>query len=689
MRRTPVTTLRLTPATTRDVLRRSRGAVKTVEELRAESKATRHLALAEPVLHPWYLRARPSPLQAFFGIGAGAARRVAKGEAWVVLDGGKPRARAGRVLSPVDRDEFLDQHRNPVLGTFSAGLEALWKTFDRKKPGSERSLREQRWYDSHAGDPPATLVTSALPVIASRAMTPGLLRRYEAVFKANANLTATPSDAHRRALFVTASSLWNALLKRVIDPPPFAFTGSVAWMDACVFDASVAPDACGLPAYVLRALFGQRVHDRLVVRGLARDLWDACNLLDAEPEVALDALDALSATHPVALVREAPESTDHVVALRPFVCAGDAVRLHPCHTARVSRDEELAPFLVLLPTTERARAELRALAAQGRVAAPTRVARLGLHLAGRAVEQDADAMTQWALGLEAADRSGLSLSIDDLVPAPSKAALVAEARAQVAAVTDQYWEGMITDDERYNKIVDLWAFAAERIAQELTQVRGDSVALRAMVESGAAGSAQNVRQMAGMRGLFAWPSGEIIPEPVEHNLREGVTPHEFMRVVFGARSGLVTANDRDARRAALHRGLGRALETQRAVIEDCGATRGLALRPRCEYAEDARSFAARLVGRTLAEDVTHPDTGAALAARGAVIDATLAEVLVGAELDAVTVRSPVACRARGGVCRVCLGPSGEREAHEGLAAALALVSGAAKIKGTRTFHVGC
>lgn len=685
----PVTTLRLTPATTRDVLRRSRGPVKTLADLCAESNATRHLALAEPVLHPWYLRARPSPLHAFFGVGAGAARRVAKGEAWVVLDGGKPRARAGRVLSPLDRDEFLDRHRNPTLATFSAGLEALWKTLDRTKLGSARSLRERSWYDSHAGDPPTTLVTKALPVVPSRAMTPALLKRYEAVLKANEGLAAKPSDTGRRALFVTVASLWSALLTRFLAAPPVALTGAAVRVDACVFDASVAPDACALPAYVLRALFGQRVHDRLVVRGLARDLWDACDLLDAEPEVALDALDALCATHPVAIIREAPESTEHVAALRPFVCTGDAVKLHPCHAPRVTRDDEPAPFSVLLPTTARARAELAALSRQGRVPPPTRVARLGLYLTGRADDQGADAAAQWALGLEAADRSGLSLSIDDLAPAPSKAQIIAEARAQAAATEDQYWEGMITYDERYNKIIDTWSYAADRVAQELTQAREGFHPLRVMVESGAAGSAQNVRHLAGMRGLFTTPAGEIISVPVEHNLREGVTPHEFMRTVFGARSRLVTANERDARRAELHRGLGRALEGSRVVTDDCGATGGLTLRPRSEYAEDARAFAARLVGRTLACDATHPETGAVLASRGAVVDAKVAEVLVGAEVDAVVVRSPVACLTRGGVCRVCLGPNGERESHEGLAAALALVDGATKIKGTRTFHVGC
>jgi len=689
MPRTPVTTLRLSPATTRDVLRRSRGAVKTVADLRAESKATRHLALAEPVLHPWYLHARPSPLHAFFGVGAGAVRRVAKGDAWVVLDGGKPRARVGRVLSPVDRDEFLDRHRNPMLATFSVGIEALWKTLDRTKLGAERSLREQSWYDRHAGDPPPTLVTKALPVVPSRAMTPALLKRYEAVLRANEGLAATPSDTHRRALFVTVASLWNALLKRVLVAPPAAHTGAVVRVDTCAFDASVAPDACALPAYVLRALFGQRVHDRLVVKGLARDLWDACDLLDAEPEVALDALDALCATHPVAIVREAPESTEHVLALRPFVCAGDAVKLHPCHAPRVTRDDEPAPFFVLLPTTERARTELGMLTAQRRVPAPTRVARLGLYLAGHAEDSSGDAVAQWARGLEAADRSGLSLAIDDLAPAPSKAQIIAEARAQVAATEDQYWEGMITHDERHNKIIDTWSYAAERVAQELTRAREGSDSLRVMVESGAAGSAQNVRHLAGMRGLFTTPAGEIISVPVEHNLREGITPHEFMIAVFGARSGLVMANERDVRRGELHQSLGRALEGSRVMVEDCGATRGLTLRPRSEYQEDARSFTARLAGRTLASDATHPDSGAVLAPRGAVIDAKLAEVLVGAEVDGVVVRSPVACLARGGVCRVCLGPNGERESHEGLAAALALVSGAAKIKGARTFHVGC
>lgn len=303
--------LRLSPCTTREALRRSRGAVVTADDLLGVVKHPRHIGLAEPALHPWCLAARPSPLSVFFGVSAGAARRVMRGEAWVVLDGGSPRVRVGRVLSRGARAELLERRRPPTTATLSAALESPWQTLDRANLGA--APRQRAWLRDH-GAPPASLLMEALPVVDSSAMTPALLRRYRAVVAANAALARDRSDANRRALAIAVHAAWNALAERPGVAAPV--TGSAVRMDACVLDGAMDPGACGLPAYVLRALFGRRLHDHLVATGRAVDLRDACDLVEHDPDGACDALDELCATHPVLLVRDAPTSHAHVASLR-------------------------------------------------------------------------------------------------------------------------------------------------------------------------------------------------------------------------------------------------------------------------------------------------------------------------------------------------------------------------------------
>lgn len=406
-------------------------------------------------------------------------------------------------------------------------------------------------------------------------------------------------------------------------------------VDTCAADPTLDPRSLGVPPALAAALLG------------ARSLVDAAALLPS---------------HPVLVVRERPSSPRHVLALRPVL--RDAVALHPTRLAHLLDGAgEPLPFLLVMPRRDDARAAL--------------AARVGDDppLDHRAEEAVA------ALGAES------SLCLDDLAAPPEKAALVAEAERAAAAVYAHYLEGVLLDAERHHKFVDVWSYAAAGVRDALrrstARPRGR---LRALAEAGAA-APDAVLLIAGMRGVCARPGGSCFELPVRRSLAEGLTGHEFFLTASAARRRRAESVAREARSDALLRRLARRLGGVRVTEDDCGATDGVRLQKAPDREDAEAHFASRLRGRVPVADPLDPRTGEAVARAGAALDEATARV-VAASVGAVEVRSPAACRARAGVCRVCMGPLGAGERHAGLAVALR-VGHAARFMTHRAFHIGC
>jgi hypothetical protein len=375
---------------------------------------------------------------------------------------------------------------------------------------------------------------------------------------------------------------------------------------------------------------------------------------------ALDVIEALLATHPVLLVRERPTSPRHVVALRPVI--REAVSLHPSRLLHlVDDDGEVQPLLVVMPLRDEARAALLARVDHD------------VPLSNRRGEAVA------ALGAEA------SLCLDDLAAPPEKRAIVAEAERRAAAVHDRYLEGVLLDRERHRSLIYLWADASNNIGRTLSERVGPHGRLRALRQAGVV-SPHHALILVGMRGVCARPDGSYCELPIRRSLAEGYTSHEFFVTATEARRQLAEAQAREARSDALLRRLVRRLGKVRVTEEDCGAVEGIRIR-RVAYHYAGAPFKRLLRGRVLVADVVDPYSSQVLARAGIPLDDAAATSLVSWP-DEVEVRSPATCRARDGVCRLCMGPLDTRERHAGLAVALR-VAHVARFMTRRAFHVGC
>ncbi|MBA3949196.1 MAG: DNA-directed RNA polymerase subunit beta', partial [Acidobacteria bacterium] len=304
------------------------------------------------------------------------------------------------------------------------------------------------------------------------------------------------------------------------------------------------------------------------------------------------------------------------------------------------------------------------------------------------------------LGFKYATQSGLSIGIDDLVIPSSKAQLVAEAREEVIKVEDQYLEGAITNGERYNKVIAVWSEVTESIADEMF---GEMESLDKggrnfnpvyiMADSGARGSKQQIRQLAGMRGLMAKPSGEIIETPITANFREGLSVHHYFISTHGARKGLADTALKTADSGYLTR---RLVDVAQDVIiqeHDCGTLDGLELRAIVEGGEIIEPLRDRIVGRVTLEKITDPFDNSTLVEANSEISEQLASDIQEAGIEKVKVRCVLTCAARRGVCAKCYG----RDLATGRLVELGLAAGVVAAQsigepGTqltmRTFHIG-
>src|SRR2546425_2208017 len=266
------------------------------------------------------------------------------------------------------------------------------------------------------------------------------------------------------------------------------------------------------------------------------------------------------------------------------------------------------------------------------------------------------------LGFTYATRSGLSIGIDDLIIPKEKVALVAKARDEVIKVESQYLEGAITNGERYNKVIAIWSEATEEIANAMF---GEMEALDKegktfnpvyiMVDSGARGSKQQIRQLAGMRGLMAKPSGEIIETPITANFREGLEVQHYFISTHGARKGLADTALKTADSGYLTR---RLVDVAQDVIiheQDCGTLDGIEARAIVESGEIIEPLRDRIIGRVTLEKITDPFSGETIIDVNDEITEDLSSEIQDAGIEKVKIRSVLTCQSRRGVCAKCYG----------------------------------
>ncbi|QCQ21062.1 DNA-directed RNA polymerase subunit beta' [Desulfoglaeba alkanexedens] len=274
------------------------------------------------------------------------------------------------------------------------------------------------------------------------------------------------------------------------------------------------------------------------------------------------------------------------------------------------------------------------------------------------------------IGYASATRSGLSISIGDMIIPKRKAEIINMAFEQVQEIERQYNEGLITEGEKYNKVVDIWAKATEDVASEMMKeiavdkmpgIEGETVEIPSfnpiymMADSGARGSKDQMRQLSGMRGLMAKPSGEIIETPITANFREGLTVLQYFISTHGARKGLADTALKTANSGYLTR---RLVDVSQDVIiteEDCGTLDGIELEALLEAGEIIQRLGERILGRIAHEDVIDPVTGEILVPAGTEIDEQGIRRIEDAGVEKVLIRSVLTCKSRRGVCAKCYG----------------------------------
>ncbi|MEW6275398.1 MAG: DNA-directed RNA polymerase subunit beta' [Bacillota bacterium] len=259
------------------------------------------------------------------------------------------------------------------------------------------------------------------------------------------------------------------------------------------------------------------------------------------------------------------------------------------------------------------------------------------------------------LGFQFATRAGVTISIQDITIPEEKEAILKEAEAQVDTIEQQYRHGLITEEERYRKVIGVWTEATDKVTAMLVQSLNVFNPVYMMANSGARGNIQQIRQLAGMRGLMADPSGRIIDMPIKASFREGLTVLEYFISTHGARKGLADTALRTADSGYLTR---RLVDVAQDVIVrelDCGTAEGIEVEEVKDGQEVIEKLETRITGRLAAEDIVCPETGEVLVHRDDIIDEDTAEKIVRAGLRKVKIRSVLTCRTQYGVCAKCYG----------------------------------
>ncbi|MDO9279462.1 MAG: DNA-directed RNA polymerase subunit beta', partial [Polaromonas sp.] len=311
-------------------------------------------------------------------------------------------------------------------------------------------------------------------------------------------------------------------------------------------------------------------------------------------------------------------------------------------------------------------------------------------------------------GFRLATKSGISICIDDMLVPKEKPSIIERSEKEVKEIEQQYVSGLVTSGERYNKVVDIWGKAGDEVSKvmmaqlakertidrhgkEVDQESFNSIYM--MADSGARGSAAQIRQLAGMRGLMAKPDGSIIETPITANFREGLNVLQYFISTHGARKGLADTALKTANSGYLTRRLCDVVQDLVVIEDDCGTLDGSVMRAIVEGGETIESLRDRVLGRTAVDDVLHPENRAVLAKAGTMLDEDLLDELEAAGVDEIKVRTALNCATRFGLCAKCYGRDLGRGGLINIGEAVGIIAAQSIGEpGTqltmRTFHIG-
>nr|WP_080831993.1 MULTISPECIES: DNA-directed RNA polymerase subunit beta' [Cohnella] len=259
------------------------------------------------------------------------------------------------------------------------------------------------------------------------------------------------------------------------------------------------------------------------------------------------------------------------------------------------------------------------------------------------------------LGFTYSTRAGITVGVADVIVPQEKAKILEQSEEKVKVITNQYRRGLITDEERYDRVIDIWSKTKDEITDVLMKSMDRYNSIMLMVDSKARGNKSQITQLGGMRGLMATPSGRIFELPIKSNFREGLTVLEYFISTHGARKGLADTALRTADSGYLTR---RLVDVAQDVIvreEDCGTDKGIVVSRIEDGKEIIEDLYDRIEGRYAFETVRHPETGEIIVGRNDLIDSVKAEEIVSAGVTKLQIRSVLSCRARHGVCKMCYG----------------------------------
>ena len=311
-------------------------------------------------------------------------------------------------------------------------------------------------------------------------------------------------------------------------------------------------------------------------------------------------------------------------------------------------------------------------------------------------------------GFSYATRAGVSIGVEDMVVPGEKKAILGAAEKAVKEIEEQYASGLVTQGERYNKVVDIWSYTNEQVAKAMMDMLGTEAvqdgdgnsveqpsfnSIYMMADSGARGSAAQIRQLAGMRGLMAKPDGSIIETPITANFREGLDVLQYFISTHGARKGLADTALKTANSGYLTRRLVDVAQDLVVTEEDCGTDNGLVLNPLIEGGDVVEPLRERVLGRVVADDLPYPDGSGIAVERGTLLDEWWVDRLEHLGIDEVRVRSPITCETRFGVCAACYGRDLARGEPVNIGESVGVVAAQSIGEpGTqltmRTFHIG-
>jgi DNA-directed RNA polymerase subunit beta' len=260
-----------------------------------------------------------------------------------------------------------------------------------------------------------------------------------------------------------------------------------------------------------------------------------------------------------------------------------------------------------------------------------------------------------ANGFKFSTKAGITVAVSDITTPPEKQDILAEADKKVDMVMQQFRRGLITENERYDRVISIWSKAKDDVTTVLMKSLDKFNAINMMATSGARGNVSQITQLAGMRGLMANPSGRIIELPIKSNFREGLTVLEYFISTHGARKGLADTALRTADSGYLTRRLVDVAQDVIAREEDCGTDKGVPARAIRDGNEIIEDLYDRLVGRYAFQTLRHPETGEVMVGRNELIDEDLADEIIAAGIEEVMIRSVIGCRTQHGVCKKCYG----------------------------------